>query len=70
MTEFVDWINNPPRVHPVQLAAMVHAKFAIIHPFLDGNGRTARVLMNLILYRAGYPLVLFKFKFIYISIKF
>ncbi len=42
-------------VHPIQIAALAHYKFVWIHPFYDGNGRTARLLMNLILMRAGYP---------------
>ena len=40
----------------IQTAAACHAWFAQIHPFVDGNGRTARILMNLILMRAGYPI--------------
>ncbi len=39
----------------VALAALAHYKLAAIHPFIDGNGRTARLIMNLILMRAGYP---------------
>ena len=42
-------------MHPVQLAAEMHEKLVTIHPFRDGNGRTARLLMNLILLRNGYP---------------
>ncbi len=41
---------------PVILAAAAHARFAQIHPFIDGNGRTARILMNLLLMRNGYPI--------------
>lgn len=44
-------------LHPAQLAADVHEKFVTIHPFVDGNGRTARLLMNLVFLRAGYPAV-------------
>ena len=39
-------------------AARVHADFVVIHPFTDGNGRTARLLMNLELMRAGFPTVI------------
>jgi len=46
-----------PRLHPAQLAADVHDKFVTIHPFVDGNGRTARLLMNLVFLRAGYPAI-------------
>lgn len=42
------------RIHPVILAAEMHERLVSIHPFVDGNGRTARLLMNLILVRNGY----------------
>lgn len=42
--------------HPVLLAADLHEKLVTIHPFIDGNGRTARLVMNLILLRHGYPI--------------
>lgn len=42
--------------HPVILAANMHEKLVTIHPFIDGNGRTARLVMNLILLRHGYPI--------------
>lgn len=41
-------------LHPIELAAMAHKRLLDIHPFVDGNGRTARLLMNLILVNAGY----------------
>ena len=44
-------------LHPVRLAAFAHRKLVDIHPFADGNGRTARLLMNLILVNRGYPIV-------------
>ena len=43
--------------HPVRLAAFAHRKLADIHPFTDGNGRTARLLMNLILINRGYQII-------------
>lgn len=49
--------RNKKKLHPFELAAMVHAKIAWIHPFEDGNGRTARALMNFLLMRKGYPLL-------------
>lgn len=50
------WYNeNKDHLHPVKLAALFHFKFVYIHPFSDGNGRTARLLMNLILLQNGYP---------------
>ena len=45
-------------LHPVEFAARVHAEFVNIHPFKDGNGRTARLIMNFELMRAGFPTVI------------
>ena len=42
-------------LHPVERAARVHSDFVKIHPFVDGNGRTGSLLMNLELMKAGYP---------------
>src|SRR3989338_10957172 len=42
-------------LHPLERAALFHYRFVCIHPFDDGNGRMARLLMNLLLMRAGYP---------------
>lgn len=56
INELAGWIaKNPDDLHIVELAAMAHYKFVKIHPFYDGNGRTARLLMNLILMRRGWP---------------
>jgi len=58
MREFVSWIGKSRRrLHPVVFASLVHHRLAAIHPFEDGNGRTARLLMNLLLMQKGYPLV-------------
>lgn len=48
------------KVHPVLIAAFLHDELVRIHPFIDGNGRTSRLLMNLYLLRAGYMLVTLK----------
>lgn len=45
-------------LHPVEYAAMVHALFVNIHPFIDGNGRVARLIMNLALLQAGYSITI------------
>ena len=56
MDNFVKDINAKiGAVHPVILSAQIHQGFVYIHPFIDGNGRTARLLMNLTLLRNGYP---------------
>lgn len=55
MTAFYTWLHSVTDIHPVQLAADAHYQFVSIHPFIDGNGRTARLLMNLLLLQVGYP---------------
>lgn len=51
------WIKTERnRFHPVEFAALLHLKFVTIHPFIDGNGRTARLLMNLALLQKGYQM--------------
>lgn len=52
---FAWYEEEKDRLHPVELAALFHFKFVYIHPFADGNGRTARLLMNLILMSHGFP---------------
>ena len=55
--KLIDWFGkNRRRLHPIELAAKLHHRLVFIHPFLDGNGRTARLLMNVVLMRKGYPL--------------
>ncbi|MCG2740883.1 MAG: Fic family protein, partial [Syntrophaceae bacterium] len=44
--------------HPVEFCAIIHRELVTIHPFIDGNGRAARLLMNLALLQAGYPLAI------------
>jgi len=57
MDEWERQIAASSALHPALLAADVHEKLVTIHPFVDGNGRTARLLMNLVFLRAGYPAV-------------
>jgi len=56
MEEFIRYYRqNKDLLHPVELAARMHFQLVHIHPFVDGNGRTARLLMNFILMGKGYP---------------
>jgi Fic family protein len=56
MTEWGDWLTKGQvDQHPIVLAALAHHRLAAIHPFVDGNGRTARLVMNLVLMKHGYP---------------
>ncbi|XP_051551823.1 protein adenylyltransferase FICD-like [Myxocyprinus asiaticus] len=57
MHELVQWLNSEEalHLHPVEFAALAHYKLVYVHPFVDGNGRTSRLLMNLILMQASYP---------------
>jgi Fic family protein len=54
MAELVDWLNREKETHPVLVSGIAQFQFVHIHPFLDGNGRTSRLLSALCLYRAGY----------------
>lgn len=47
--------QNPDELRPIELSAFFHHRFVYVHPFLDGNGRAARLLMNIVLLRTGYP---------------
>jgi len=60
MNEFIDWLHTQTVEEPILLASLVHLKFVSIHPFIDGNGRTARLLMNLVLLQNGYPQAIIK----------
>jgi len=53
---FIHYLQNKDSLHPVILAAEMHERLVSIHPFIDGNGRTARLVMNLILLQNGYTI--------------
>lgn len=59
MVDFMQWLHSIDE-HPIINAALAHFKLVGIHPFVDGNGRTARLLMNLLLLQTGYPLAIIK----------
>ncbi len=59
MEEFINEIKtNPEKLNVIELAGLIHYRLAEIHPFIDGNGRTARLTMNLFLMSHGYPITL------------
>lgn len=60
MNQFEEWLNSEKaqKLHPVKLAALAHYRLVFIHPFIDGNGRTSRLLMNTILMKKGFPPVI------------
>lgn len=54
MREFTEWVSKAGDVSPILVAGIAQFQFVHIHPFIDGNGRTARLLSTLILYKTGY----------------
>ena len=57
-----DYHGEMQKLHPAERAAVFHLRFESIHPFIDGNGRTGRLLMNLELMKGGYPPIDIKFQ--------
>jgi Fic family protein len=56
LDELIQFVNtNPLKLNDIELATVFHHKFVWIHPFFDGNGRTVRLAMNLLLMRSGFP---------------
>jgi len=59
MRNLIAWVkNNEKKINPIELASILHHKLVYIHPFFDGNGRTSRLVMNIILMQSGFPLVI------------
>ncbi|MBI5399844.1 Fic family protein [Candidatus Saganbacteria bacterium] len=61
MNDFSLWLVDRQEtrdLHPVEFAVLAHYQLVNIHPFIDGNGRTSRLLMNLILMKYGYPIAI------------
>lgn len=58
MRSLIRWYNsNKNKLHPLILSAYFHIAFESIHPFVDGNGRTGRLLLNFILYKNKFPMI-------------
>lgn len=60
MADLVDWYNQAEQtgeLSPIELATLFHYRYIRIHPFEDGNGRIARLMVNFILARHGYPMI-------------
>jgi Fic family protein len=53
-TDFVSWLQEGTEIHPVIVTGIAQFQLVHVHPFVDGNGRTARLLSTLCLYRTGY----------------
>jgi Fic family protein len=58
MQEFIQNYGNDCTMHPVEWAAKIHKEFVFIHPFIDGNGRVSRLLMNMALLQHGYEIAI------------
>jgi Fic family protein len=59
MNQFVQWLNTSPEQHPLIHAALAHFYFVHVHPFDDGNGRSARALSNVYLFKQDYQFINF-----------
>jgi len=58
MKVLLEWYTkNKKTIHPIVAAAYFHTAFELIHPFVDGNGRVGRLLLNFILHKNGYPMI-------------
>jgi Fic family protein len=55
MAALIAWYDSANAMHPVERAAELHTRFVKVHPFIDGNGRTGRLLLNFELMKSGYP---------------
>jgi Uncharacterized conserved protein len=63
MKDLVDWYNaeeQKGKLSPIELAALFHYRYIRIHPFEDGNGRIARLMVNYILTRHNYPMIVIR----------
>lgn len=60
MEDLIQWNQQAQTLHPIARIAQLHSRFVAIHPFIDGNGRTGRLLMNLELMKAGFQVTILK----------
>ncbi len=63
MTDLIQWYNKEEKkkqMSPIELATLFHYRYIRIHPFEDGNGRVSRLIVNYILHRHGYPMIVVK----------
>jgi Fic family protein len=60
MDDFFSWLKNEDKMNPVELAIEAHYRLVTIHPFIDGNSRTACLLMNMILMMHGFPMAIIR----------
>ncbi len=59
MDKLIKWVKKEKNnYHVIELSALLHHKLVAIHPFWDGNGRTARIIMNILIMNAGYPMTI------------
>jgi Fic family protein len=61
MKDLIDFIYKNKKMNPVELAGRAHYQFESIHPFGDGNGRIGRLIINQILWKAGYPMLIIEY---------
>ena len=69
MEELIEWNNKKQSLHPIERIAQLHNRFVGIHPFIDGNGRTGRLIMNFELLKSGYQIAIIKLNNVLIIIK-
>jgi len=62
MKDLIELINRKTHINPVEFSAKTHYRFEKVHPFGDGNGRIGRLIMNHILWHAGYPIMIIEYK--------